>query len=328
MTHGSRGSEAVQRHQVSQVQRARVLSAMLDVCAQRGASGVTVAHVVGRAGVSRRTFYELFDNCEECFLAALEEGLAGIATAVLPPWQGPGAWRERVRASLVELLAFLDNDPVTGRLLVVETLGAGHRALERRGQVLAHVIAAVEEGRAEVKGAHEPPLLTGEGVVGAVASVIYGRMLGGPGVGDGGSGPLIELTGPLMSMIVLPYLGPAAARREVERPVPKVSHDDHRPSPDGLPLGDLEIRVTYRTLCVLAAIASEPGASNRTIGRAAGIEDQGQISKLLSRLEKVGLIHNGNAHAPARGLANAWSLTERGERITRSLRVQPTAEPA
>ena len=110
--------------------------------------------------------------------------------------------------------------------------------------------------------------------------------------------------------------------------MPKVSHNGHRPSPDGLPLGDLEIRVTYRTLCVLAAIAADPGASNRIVGKAAGVEDQGQISKLLARLERVGLVHNGNSHAPARGLANAWKLTERGHLITRSLVVQPTAEPA
>jgi len=292
---------------------------MLEVCAQRGASSVTVAHVVERAGVSRRTFYELFENCEECFLAALEEGLARISAAVLPAWQAQGAWWERVRASLIELLSFLDNDPVTGRLVVVEALGAGPRALERRGHVLALLIAAVEEGRGEAKRAHEPPPLTSEGVVGAVASILYGRMLARPAVGEDRSEPLIELTGPLMSMIVLPYLGPAAARRELERPAPKSSRNGHSPSPDGVPLGDLEIRVTYRTLCVLDAIAAEPGSSNRAVGKAAGIDDQGQISKLLARLQRVGLIHNGNSHAPAKGAANAWTLTGRGERIARSL---------
>ena len=130
---------------------------------------------------------------------------------------------------------------------------------------------------------------------------------------------MLALTGPMMSMIVLPYLGSAAARRELERPVAKVSHSGHRPSATGPALGDLEIRVTYRTLCVLAAIAAEPGASNRTVGKAAGVEDQGQISKLLARLQKVGLIHNGNGNAPAKGAPNAWTLTGRGEQITRSL---------
>jgi AcrR family transcriptional regulator/DNA-binding MarR family transcriptional regulator len=305
----------VQRAQVSQIQRARILAAMLEVCAQRGASNVTVAHVVGRAGISRRTFYELFENCEECFLAALEEGLARISAAVLPAWQGQGAWRERVRAALIELLSFLDGDPVTGRLVVVETLGAGHRALERRGRVLAHAIAAVEEGRGEAKQGQAPPPLTGEGVVGAVTSVIYGRMV------EGSKEPLLELTGPLMSMIVLPYLGPAAARRELQRPVPARAPSPSRPpaEADGHALADLPMRLTYRTLRVLGAIAALPGASNRQIGKASGIEDQGQISKLLKRLQRIGLIENDCSGGPDRGMPNAWKLTLRGEQITRSL---------
>jgi AcrR family transcriptional regulator len=312
------GPGAFSRGHVAEVQRARILMALLEVCAQRGASNLTVAPVVERAGVSRRTFYDLFKDCEDCFLAALDDAIERIAARVVPAWQEPGKWRERIRGSLIELLSFVDNDPVTCRLLIVETLRAGHRALERRGQVLAHTITAVEDGRAEAEQGHEPPPLTAEGIVGAVASVVYGRMLAPPRTGQDRSGPLIELTGPLMSMIVLPYLGSAAARRELERPVPKVSRDGRRPSPDGLPFGDLEIRITYRTLRVLSAIASEPGASNRTIGRAAGIEDQGQISKLLTRLQKAGLVHNDNSHMPI----NAWTLTSRGERVTQSLRVE------
>jgi DNA-binding PadR family transcriptional regulator len=50
------------------------------------------------------------------------------------------------------------------------------------------------------------------------------------------------------------------------------------------------------------------------IGDAAGIGDQGQISKLLSRLEKLGLIENTHAYRP-KGAANAWTLTERGEAL-------------
>jgi hypothetical protein len=41
---------------------------------------------------------------------------------------------------------------------------------------------------------------------------------------------------------------------------------------------------------VLIAIGSHAGASNRQVGEAAGIADQGQISKLLARLDGLGLI--------------------------------------
>jgi DNA-binding MarR family transcriptional regulator len=84
------------------------------------------------------------------------------------------------------------------------------------------------------------------------------------------------------------------------------------------------MRITYRTLRVLGAIADHPGASNRTVGEAADTFDQGQISKLLARLEGLGLIENtsGNDHKPT-GEPNAWRLTQRGEEIERALQVRP-----
>src|SRR5487761_1840547 len=233
--------EGLAREHVTDIQRARILSAMVEVVCERGAAGVSVSHVVDRAGVSRRTFYEVFDDREDCFLAAFDEALLRVAGCVLPVYEAPLKWRERIRASLVEFLSFLDGDPGAGRLLVVETLGAGHRALARRKNVLAQIIEAIDEGRAEAKTGSDPSPLTGEGIVGAVLAVISGRIV------EGDPRPLVELTNPLMSMIVLPYLGPAAARRELDRPVPtppsqrvvRATHD---------PLRDVQMRLTYRTV--------------------------------------------------------------------------------
>ncbi|MGA7704589.1 MAG: helix-turn-helix domain-containing protein, partial [Solirubrobacteraceae bacterium] len=74
------------------------------------------------------------------------------------------------------------------------------------------------------------------------------------------------------------------------------------------------IRFTYRTALVLGTIAEEPGASNRHVAERAGIVDEGQVSRLLRRLQDCELIENrGDGHA--RGEPNAWSLTERGEAI-------------
>jgi DNA-binding MarR family transcriptional regulator len=77
------------------------------------------------------------------------------------------------------------------------------------------------------------------------------------------------------------------------------------------------MRLTYRTLMVLSAIGMEPGASNRRVGEAAGVHDQGQISKLLGRLEKLGLIHNIGNGQP-RGEPNAWTLTPRGQEVAQA----------
>lgn len=85
------------------------------------------------------------------------------------------------------------------------------------------------------------------------------------------------------------------------------------------------MRITYRTVRVLIAIADTPGASNREIATAAGIGDQGQVSKLLTRLEHLGLVHN-NGIGHAKGAPNAWTLTTKGQRVEQAIRVQTTAQ--
>jgi AcrR family transcriptional regulator len=303
--------DGLRREHVSEIQRARILAATFEVCGERGASGLTVALIVARAGVSRRTFYELFSSREDCFLAAFDDAIDRIAAVVVPAYQQPSKWRERIRASLTALLQFLDDEPGTGRLVVVETLGAGANALERRSRVLAQVITAVDRGRSEAKKGNGPPPLTAEGLAGAVLSVIHARMLAGD------RRPLVELVNPLMSTIVLPYLGAAAARRELTRPVPKAPA---RPRPvNGDPSRELQMRLTYRTVRVLMAVAANPGSSNRMVADGAGIKDQGQISKLLHRLERLGLIGNDGAGRLPGG-PNAWRLTERGAQIERAIR--------
>jgi DNA-binding MarR family transcriptional regulator len=79
------------------------------------------------------------------------------------------------------------------------------------------------------------------------------------------------------------------------------------------------MRLTYRTVRVLTAIREHPGASNREVADGAGIADQGQISKLLARLERLELIENVD-QAQSKGAPNEWCLTERGERVERATR--------
>jgi hypothetical protein len=200
---------------------------------------------------------------------------------------------------------------------VVESLAAGPRVLERRAMVLQALVAAVDEGRSVVpKKATQPPPLTAEGVVGAVLSVIHTRLL------DGGAAPLTDLVGELMSAIVLPYMGRAAAQKELHKPVPPLLKRTGAVPRD--PLDGLQMRITYRTVRVLMTIADHPDASNRQIATAAGIADQGQVSKLLARLEHLGLVYNRGL-GPIKGAPNAWQLTTRGCDVENAIRVQTGA---
>lgn len=299
--------------QVADIQRARMLAAMVEEVAERGVGNVTVSDVVTRSGVSRRTFYEIFEDREDCFLAALDSTIGRLANVVVPAYEQKGTWQAKIRAALIVLLEYLDREPRTGRLVIVETLGAGHKALERRRRGIAQILTIVDRGRQEGKTGASAPPLTAEGVVGGVLSVLHGRLT------QPDSGNLVELVNPLTSMIVLPYLGAAAARKEIERPIPK--SQPKRPAARRDPLQGLDMRLTYRTVRVLMAVATYPGSSNRTVADGADIADQGQISKLLNRLHGLGLIDNAGG-TPARGEPNAWTLTARGWEVHATIAAQ------
>jgi AcrR family transcriptional regulator len=299
---------------VAEMQRRRLLLAFTEVLAENGLEGAGVGRVCKRAGVSRRTFYDLFDDREACFLAVLDNAIERISRYVLPAYTQKARWRERVRSALAVLLGLFEEDPALARVCLVETLKGGPAVSEFRRRVLDALASAIDEGRQEAKASAEPPPLTAQSTVGGAVSVLHARIL------EGDPALLTELLNPLVSMIVHPYLGPAAARHELNRSVPpaKPASSGHVPKPPSDPFRDLPIRLTFRTARVLAAIGSQPGASNRQIADAAGVTDQGQISRLLNRLEGFALIENhGEGHT--KGEPNAWMLTPRGQGITQAI---------
>jgi AcrR family transcriptional regulator/DNA-binding MarR family transcriptional regulator len=307
---------------VVQMQRRRLLNATTEIVYERGVQALTAVVVAKRAGMSHKTFYDLFSDREGCLLAAFEEAVGQATQAVEQSVAGQKKWRERVRAGLTSLLSYFDYDPLMGRLLIVEALGSGGRTLQARQRVFAQIVAIVEEGRTEAKAGLQAPPLTAEGIVGAVFSIIHARMV------ERDSRPLLELTGPLMATIVHPYLGPAAAQRELtlpgtphgggqagDRPVVVTGRASTRLPVD--PFKDLSMRVTYRTVHVLSSIAASPGASSKQIADASGVTDGGQTSKLLHRLERNGLIKDSGVGTAAKWMPRAWSLTELGEEVLR-----------
>jgi AcrR family transcriptional regulator len=309
------------RDQVSEIQRSRLLVGAVGAIEEYGYARTTVAQITSRARVSRRTFYELFEDRDAC-LAALLEDVIGILEGELAQAGLDGLpWRERVRGGLEVILSFFDREPALARVCVVQGLRGGQAVLERREAVLNRIAGVLDEGRRSTSRAGDRSPLTAEGLVGATSSIIHARLL------RRDREPLVALTGELMGLIVLPYLGPAAARREQTRPAPRaVSVAGARPpalaDAERDPLREVPMRLTYRTARVLQGIAERPGINNRQVAEHAGIQDQGQISKLLARLERLGLTANsGEGHA--KGEPNAWALTPLGRQVAQRLQVNP-----
>ncbi len=237
---------------------------------------------------------------------AFEEGVEQAASALATAGGEHSRRTERIRAGLLGLLSFFDEQPSTARLLVIDAMAAGTAVLERRQRALNELIDLLDDelsGRSANTRPSRSSRLMAEGVVGAVFSVIQARML------EPDSGPLVELAPSLMSLIVLPYSGQATGGSELARRAGRRLHATVPPRTDGP-----AIRVTQRTALVLRAIGASPRSSNREIAAAAGLTDEGQTSKLLRRLHQRGLIENLGL-GQAWGEANAWQLTPAGQHV-------------
>jgi AcrR family transcriptional regulator/DNA-binding MarR family transcriptional regulator len=351
---------------VSELQRTRLLDAAFELVAEQGFRRMAARKVAERAGVSPKTFYDLFADREDCFLATFDHAVEELAAVARPAYEGEGEWVARIRAALGALLDFLDREPELCRLVFIEALGAGARVLERRAEILERLERVIDEGRAGAKGAGELPPLTAAGIVGATFSVIHGQLL------QQHPESLSALLNPLMATIVFPYRGRKAAARELERPIskagprtlPTLPHlpegsnppnhqgsdllpaDRSRPpsrprdlisGPAGRTSGSragsrqssgscagpgrtsgsrADLRLTVRTYAVLQAVAAHPGVSNREVSDLVRVADQGQISRLMARLEERGLLEN--AGGQVQGVAKAWRLTSQGQEVVRA----------
>jgi AcrR family transcriptional regulator len=312
-TESSRSARNGRSRHLDELQRRRILAAMARVTSEDGLQAVTIARIIEDAKVARRRFYELFDDREDCFLATFDEAVATAEQRVRARVEEPAPWVDRIRNGLRALLELCDEEPELAKVCVVHASAGGRSVLSRRREVLLDLIRLVDGGRVVRRSATELSSLTAEGVVGAVFAVIHDRLLAPERT------RLTTLLSPLMAIVVLPYEGAGAAQRELSRAAElsrrratKRSQKAHDP------LEGLQMRMTYRTICVLSAIHGSPAASNREIADVAGIKDQGQTSKLLARLEGLGLLRNAGP-GQAEGGPNAWELTARGTALTRSL---------
>lgn len=107
---------------------------MADAVHQRGYTDTSVASIIANAGVSRETFYQLYESKLECYLDALDfvsavmiDHMEGVAAAA------EGAPKvERVRKGLAAYLEAIAAAPGFARLFLVESFAAGPDAMQRR----------------------------------------------------------------------------------------------------------------------------------------------------------------------------------------------------
>jgi len=204
------GRHGLPREFVISNQRARIIDAMARAVAERGYARTSVADVLARAGVSRKTFYERFRDKEDCFLQAYDvvaEGLFERAEAAFREGAGE-PWEVRVRHGLARTLEAMAREPEFTKMCMVEGPSAGPEAMKRYFAILELFRLYVDQGR-EVADA-EVPELTAHAVVSGVAGMIYRH------VADDRAEELPELLPELTYFVIAPFLGRERAREQAE----------------------------------------------------------------------------------------------------------------
>jgi AcrR family transcriptional regulator len=195
---------------IAAVQRERLLAAMLRATAQLSYREVSVQDVLERAGVSRPTFYEHFENKEDCFLAAFDSAALHLRERLEAASAEGEGWRQRLRLGIEELLAFAAAEPDAAMSLIVDARAACPAALERRDELLDHFAACIDtQVRAESTGGPAPSAIAAAGIVGGIENLLYSRL------NRGETDDLGSLLPPLMYFAVLPYEGHEAAAEEL-----------------------------------------------------------------------------------------------------------------
>jgi AcrR family transcriptional regulator len=196
---------------VRAVQRERLIAAMLKAVSELGYRELNVQKVIERAGVSRPTFYEHFDNKEDCFLGAIDTTAIRLRARIAEAADGGGdCWRDRLRLGLEALLEFATTEPEASRTLVVEARAASADAVQHRDALLDHFAACIDsEARALLPDGASYSPITAAGIVGGVEALLYSR------INKGQLDDLDSLLPSLMYFAVLPYEGHEAASEEL-----------------------------------------------------------------------------------------------------------------
>lgn len=194
---------------VRAIQRERMLVAMLETVNELGYRALTVQDVLGRAGISRPTFYEQFDDKEDCFLAAFDASAERLRKRLAAAiGDEDDSWRLRLRRGLEALLQLIADEPSAARTVIVEARASSPAGLQRRDELLDSFATCIDaEAR---RGLADPPsAIAAAGVVGGIESVLYARLQ------KEETADLESLLPSLMYFAVLPYEGHEVAAEEL-----------------------------------------------------------------------------------------------------------------
>ena len=174
LPHGRHGlaPEAVRANQ-----RARIFGATVELVNARGYATTTVQDIVTAANVSKRTFYDLFGNKEDCFLWVFDVIAGRAIRRVNEAYRAENEWSDQLRSGFAVFVQEVIDEPAAARLALVEALGAGPVLLKRMDSASAVFERMVRTSFDAAPDRVELPSIIAKGIVGGISRVVRQRLV-------------------------------------------------------------------------------------------------------------------------------------------------------
>ncbi len=206
------GRHGIPHEVVVRDQRERLLEAMIRVASSKGYEAATVADVIEAAGVSRTTFYQLFKDKEDCFLASYDAVVDVLVQYVQSAYRGgERPWPERIHSGLAALVQLLSQEAEIANMAMVEVIAAGPAARQRYRDALGRFTPFLDEGRAWSDFGAMLPVSTSRLAIGGAAALLFDEIRAGHGE------ELEQVLPDLVFAVLMPFIGPEAASAEMRR---------------------------------------------------------------------------------------------------------------
>jgi len=157
-------------------QRERLYEAMIKAVDERGFVATTISDLVAGAGVSRRSFYEHFENKEECLLATYDALVGRLTARIVEAHDPEDEWTNQIEAFVRALFEASSERPDAARLVTVEMGAAGPVGIERwarDAELLSTFVTSIFEG---APGEGSVPVPVARAIVGALRTILYSRV--------------------------------------------------------------------------------------------------------------------------------------------------------
>lgn len=115
--------------------RLRLIEALAATLADKAYADTTVADVVARAHVSKRTFYEQFDSKEACLLALCDTMSQQTLAVIAAGYDHEADWVQQLEQVTRSYLGSLQSQPALLRTLFIELYALGPAGLQARRSV-------------------------------------------------------------------------------------------------------------------------------------------------------------------------------------------------